>query len=513
VTALILSLAFATSADPVTKWDVAEVTLPGPKDGNPFVDVTIAATFRHNDRAVSTRGFYDGNGTYKIRFLPDAEGEWTYLTASNRTELDGRAGKLTVGPAKPGRRGLVRVRGDYHFEYADGTPHYSFGTTCYAWIHQPEEIQKQTLATLKAGPFNKIRMCVFPKWYAYNKTEPARYPFVGTPPNKWDYERFDLDFFRHLETRVRQLDDLGIEADLILLHPYDEGHWGFDRMSAAADDRYLKYVIARLSAYPNVWWSLANEFDFMKEKTDKDWDRYLKIVNEELPPGRLRSIHNGTRIWNQNDARLTHASIQNGSAVSDFGRAVLHRDLVRKPVVFDEVKYEGDFDQRWGNLSAQEMVHRFWQGAIGGTYVGHGETFRDKGPYVWWSHGGTLHGRSPARIGFLRKLQEAGPKEGWEPIDKWQDDRTAGKKGEYYVVYLGNDAPKTWPVDLPLAGLKEAVTLTADVIDTWGMTVTPAGTFTLKPNGRYRMTAEPKAEITLPGKPYYAIRLTAGAKK
>ena len=33
---------------------------------------------------------------------------------------------------------------------------------------------------------------------------------------------------------------------------------------AAVDDRYLRYVVARLAAYRNVWWSLANEYDFRK---------------------------------------------------------------------------------------------------------------------------------------------------------------------------------------------------------------------------------------------------------
>src|SRR5205085_98784 len=153
---------------------------------------------------------------------------------------------------------------------------------------------------------------------------------------------------------------LGIEADLILFHPYDEGHWGFDRMGAAADDRYARYVVARLAAYRNVWWSLANEFDFVKTKTDADWDRLLTVVKTADPYGHLLSIHNGTRLFNQTDARLTHASIQNGSAVAAAGRAVLFRDLLNKPVVFDEVKYEGDLPQRWGNLSAREMVRRCW---------------------------------------------------------------------------------------------------------------------------------------------------------
>jgi hypothetical protein len=152
-------------------------------------------------------------------------------------------------------------------------------------------------------------MCVFPKHYKWNENEPPRYPFEGTPPNKWDFARFNPEFFRHFELRVLDLQKLGIEADVILFHPYDEGHWGFDRMPDEVDDRYLRYVIARLAAYRNVWWSLANEFDFMLEKQPEDWDRFFKIVVEADPYGRLRSIHNGRVLYNHNQPWVTHASI------------------------------------------------------------------------------------------------------------------------------------------------------------------------------------------------------------
>ena len=76
---------------------------------------------------------------------------------------------------------------------------------------------------------------------------------------------------------------LGIEADVILLHPYDYGHWGFDRMDSASDDRYLEYVVARLAAYRNVWWSMANEWSLMKKKTAADWDRFFQIVQANDP--------------------------------------------------------------------------------------------------------------------------------------------------------------------------------------------------------------------------------------
>ena len=163
-------------------------------------------------------------------------------------------------------------------------------------------------------------------------------------------------------------------------------------------------------------------------------------MQDNDPYGHLRSIHNGSRLYNHTLPWVTHASIQNGSAVEDFGRAGLYRDVYRKPIVFDEVKYEGNIDQRWGQLSAEEMVHRFWQGTIAGTYVGHGETYLDPQDVLWWSKGGVLHGQSPARLTFLKKVLESAPPEGLEPIDKWQDLRTAGKAGEYYLDLLWQGA-------------------------------------------------------------------------
>jgi hypothetical protein len=194
---------------------------------------------------------------------------------------------------------------------------------------------------------------------------------------------------------------------------------------------------------------------------------------------------------------------------------VLYRDVYRKPVVFDEVKYEGDIPERWGHLTAEELVHRFWQGTIAGTYVGHGETYRDATEILWWSKGGILRGQSPSRIAFLRTILEAGPREGLEPIDKWQDCPIAGKKGEFYLIYFGKAAPREWAVELPRTGLDDPMMLRAEVIDTWDMTITPIdGTFTLRPKDRYTFTCADRHRIALPGKPYVAIRLrrvSAGA--
>ncbi|WP_428937371.1 DUF5060 domain-containing protein [Fontivita pretiosa] len=500
----------AGTANAVEQWDIFEIELHGPSEGNPFVDVELTARFTHepSGRSIRVHGFYDGGGIYRVRFMPTEQGHWSYLTRSNRRALDGRSGGLLCTRPSANNHGPVQVHETFHFRYADGTAYKQVGTTCYAWVHQGEKLETQTLATLKSGPFNKIRMCIFPKRYAFNQNEPELYPFEGTPPNQWDFTRFNPAFWQHLELRVRQLRDMNIEADLILFHPYDGGHWGFDRMDPASDDRYLKYVVARLAAFRNVWWSMANEFDFMKTKTDADWDRFFRIVQENDPYGHLRSIHNGKRIYDHNKPWVTHASIQNGSAVDDFGRAVLYRDVYYKPIVFDEVEYEGNIPQRWGDLSPEQMVHAFWQGTIGGTYVGHGETYLNDEEVLWWSKGGTLRGQSPPRLAFLRRILEESPSSGIDPIDKWYDVRTAGKAGEYYLIYFGREQPGEWLFELPKAGLVEGMRFRVEIIDTWEMTITPVpGEFRIVADGRYRYHAAGRPTVKLPGKPYIALRI------
>ncbi|KPK61816.1 MAG: alpha-L-rhamnosidase [Planctomycetes bacterium SM23_32] len=471
----------------VEQWGIFELALEAQTPGNPFMDVDFGARFVHGNRAVEAAGFYDGDGVFRVRFMPEAQGEWRYETRSDCEALNGRRGSFMCAAPGEGNHGPVRVADTFHFRYADGTPYYQVGTTCYAWVHQGDELEGQTLATLAAAPFNKLRMCVFPKRYAFNRNEPVYYPFERSGGG-WDFTRFEPAFWRHLERRVGQLRDLGIEADIILFHPYDSGAWGFDRMDAASDDRYLRYVVARLAAYRNVWWSMANEWDFMGAKTEADFDRFFRIVQESDPYGHLRSVHNGATWYDHGKPWVTHLSVQGGT---DGLRAL--RERHGKPVVVDECCYEGDIEHGWGNITARELVRRFWTGTVGGGYVGHGETYLHPEDVLWWSKGGVLHGESPPRIAFLRKILEEGPAHGFDPLD-WRpswDMWGAGKGDAYLLFYFAFRQPRRY-----FLGLPEGREYRVDLIDTWGMTVTPVeGTF----SGH--------AEVPLPGRSDMAVRL------
>lgn len=461
------------------KWDTWEITCPGHTDKNPFVDYKIQGTFTGAHECKSVDGF-------------------------------------EVLPASGSNHGPVRVANTYHFAYEDGVPYYSVGTTCYVWELQAEELQKQTLETLKTSAFNKIRFCILPKHYDYNLNEPISYPFIGTPcdstkltsdnfqqftgraeGNQWDYSRFNPKHFRHIEECIRQLRDLSIEADLIVMHPYDR--WGFSLMSREQDERYWNYVIARFSAYRNVWWSLANEYDLMPQKSVEDWENYAGIICRKDQYNHLRSIHNCRPFYDYTRPWITHCSIQRQDIYKTAEYVDEWRERYKKPVVLDEIVYEGNIQHGWGNISGKELVRRFWEASLRGGYAGHGETYMNPDGILWWSHGGVLHGESPERLKFLYRILSETPGYGLMPLKQAWDEVCATTEDvssmilnikSYYLYYYGFNRPSFREFYFD-----DTTEFHVEVIDTWDMEI------------QYRGIFKGKFKVELPGKEYMAVRI------
>ena len=285
-----------------------------------------------------------------------------------------------------------------------------------------------------------------------------------------------------LERRLLELQHANIQADLILFHPYDA--WGYKAMGAEADDFYLRYAVARLSAFRNVWWSIANEYDLVKSKSMSDWDRFFRIVQAEDPYSHLRSIHHSRVIYDHSKPWVTHASLQS----YDFEKSAERRAAWNKPIVYDELQYEGDIDRRWGNLSAEEMTRRFWLATVRGAYATHGEVFMSDTGESSWSDAGRLRGESGPRIAFLRALVERITGAG---LNEYEGAYylSAGTPNELYLYYLDYHRPARYDFPLPATA-----NFSATLIDPFAMTATPIP-------GSFSGTSR----IKLPGKPYLAV--------
>ncbi|MBR6028666.1 MAG: DUF5060 domain-containing protein [Clostridia bacterium] len=380
------------------QYETFELRFAGPVLTENWADIDLQADFTCEGRTVTVPGFYDGDGVWTVRFLPDRPGRWQWRT---RGELS-FSGEEDCAPAA-GSHGLVKAAGT-HFEYQDGALFRPFGTTVYALAHQEDALVEETLNSLSQAPFNKVRLCVFPKHYDYNHNEPPFYPFERSADGSWDTGRPCIAFWQRFEHILDRIAALGIQVDLILFHPYDR--WGFASMSREDNLRYLDGLLRRLAAKPALWWSLANEYDLnLDHKSLADWEEIESFTASHDPYGHLLSCHNCFRFWDFSRPNITHASIQT-KALTEIPRWL---KIWGKPVMVDECCYEGNLPHFWGSISGREMVKRFWRCAASGGSCTHGETFLSEDEVLWWARGGRLKGESPRRIAFLREVLESLP--------------------------------------------------------------------------------------------------------
>lgn len=278
------------------------------------------------------------------------------------------------------------------------------------------------------------------------------------------------------------------------MHPYDR--WGFSRMTKEQDELYWKYVLARFAAYRNIWWSLANEYDLLEYKTAADWERYADLICSGDPYRHLRSIHNCRSFYDHNRPWITHCSIQRQDLYKSAELVDEWREKYKKPVVMDEMAYEGNLQYGWGNITGEELTRRFWETVCRGGYPGHGETFLDQGNDLWWSHGGVLRGESHKRFQLLLEILHETPGIGLKLYEQCQWDEVCAVpeeetyRGCYYLFYFSFMRPS-----FRCYHFDDQSRFRVRVIDTWNLTIEDRGVF------------QGKFKVELPGRQYMAIQI------
>ena len=480
--------------------------------------------------------FKSGENEFCMRFFPEEQGWWEYKVMGEIEE----SGSVFFEPKDQNKHGVVRVIGK-HFEYQDGTTFYPIGTTIYALLHQKKELYEQTFETLKNGTFNKVRFCIFPKYYDWNRNDPLIFPFEKTD-GKWDTKKPCYAYWDFLDVTLNKLDSLGIQADLILFHPYDR--WGFSKFTREEAIEYLDYAVNRLSSHQNIWWSLANEYDLLDYELE-DWNFFADYITKKDVYGHLLSNHNAIHFWDFANKDTTHICVQ----TTDIRGACELASVFQKPVIIDECGYEGNLEFNWGNLSGEEMTENFWIAVSRGAYCTHGETFLNAecdDEVLWWSKGGELKGDSWKRIKFLRSILESLPgplefvKTGYaqyslEEIGKIAEmskemrpkEFQAGQytkgllhankeeilriqsngrldcshyKDEVFLYYLGRRCPSSFTMELPIGN-----TYIFQLIDTWKMTCDEVKGEKVKIEESQVRNKGNIWRIHFPSKPYLAI--------
>jgi len=250
-------LCLFSEPEQVGKWGIFESSFKNNGQfENPYTDVDLWVEFIAPDgRKFKLPGFYDGNSTWKIRFMPGITGKWKYSgifsdgaeagAGSFRCILSGLPGMIEAFKPNPvwfgtseGMPLLVKSfhTGDRFFatnwddpeSKSDGNPRSVF----LDWIQE-----------------KGYNMLCIGSIFTNRKSEGRGLGWET--PSFWP---LDASEFRKAEIL---LDDLA--ARKIFVFPFAgffgrEGEWPTDTIQ---QEQYIKYIVARLGAYYNLIWNVA----------------------------------------------------------------------------------------------------------------------------------------------------------------------------------------------------------------------------------------------------------------
>ena len=378
-------------------WSVYELNLESDSNStNPYTEVSVTATFKGpEDSEKTVQGFWNGDRHFLVRFTPTVQGQWTYVTRSSDPGLDHQIGIINCTSPQEGHGFLRRdANYPYSFVWDDGSRYLMIGQTYYDLLKlaMVSDDWHTSIDNSLATGMNKVRFFIAP-----NPKERPKSPTPATSPYGSDRDTLNLPHWQKLDEVVRYLNKRGMVAEVLLFNYPSYGNlYG----TQSQDERYLRYVLARYGAFPNVIWCLVNEWDSIKSQSY--WNDMGTIVRHEDPwisaAAFLRplSIHpNTSSDFQFFDAEWpVHAIIQYGvrndqyTQGDQWGYQGIKSNWGHNlPVVNDEYGYIGETSDRTleGNPKLTRTKHRqiMWGIYLAGGYGAAGDKnqYSDGRPY------------------------------------------------------------------------------------------------------------------------------------
>jgi hypothetical protein len=340
---------------------------------NPFQTGIQAAFFDEAGRRYSVDGFYDGEETYKVRFMPSMPGLWEY-----RIFIDGNPAESGGFQCVPSTlKGPLRQdpRHPCHFIFDNGEPFYMLGNTAYQAVAAYRDHPRQFAAFLDyyaARSFNWNRFVVAAD---RSKDQVDRWIWGGTQEEP-DYAEFDLDTFRAVEGVIEEMAARDMIASLIFMVDRAYRSTGAQKMNIAR--RYLKYMVARVGAWWNVVWNLFNEWNKNDIFTSAEVDELGAYLRSIDPYRRLTACHHYARFEFFDRDWADYASMQYRDLPGGINKVMLQNRYFGKIVANEEYGYEEDTILPPND--ADNVRHDHWAIAMAGGYGTYGD--KTKGPKI-----------------------------------------------------------------------------------------------------------------------------------
>jgi hypothetical protein len=469
-------VAFSQPALSVEAYDFLEITanVAAPDAGNPFTDATMSGSFGKSGASERTAvtGFCDSpdGGVFRIRFMPSSPGDYTYSISYRQGSFE-KTHSGTFLATDGHRRGPLRVDPQYrwHFIWEGTGEHYFFNGTTAFWLMgwREERIIQYVIERALKLKVNRIRVLLAgganifwgePVMTGDNFTYALR-PWIARKPESFDqpgidFTRFNIPYWQKWERMLRFARDRDMIVSVIQdisTHDQQPPEYSED------ERRYLRYAVARLSAFSNVTWDLGDDMDSFRDEKwvhetgtlIQSWDPYKHLATSH--PVHREHQDRGSEWFGftsiQDWRRPQHALMLEERQIQlKTGRII--------PQANEEYGYE-DHYPHWAPAppgdSAETLRRMAWEIAMAGAYGTAGESSR-RGTNIWPdTGGGWINGRGDDTMVMLKGYEHMvdffTSFEWWkiEPHDELVNNGAfcLAKPGEIYAVYLPKEGNVT----------------------------------------------------------------------
>jgi hypothetical protein len=363
--------------------------------------------------------------------MPKQPGKYTYRLRFEQAAVQQEtAGSFTAVIGKI--PGIVRVDPAYpsHF-LREGTQAHWFwnSTTTYQILAFDDETIERSLKRLASLGINRIRLAICgrtkdgSRWneplvvksekFAF-KMEPwvARQPDSQDAP-QFDVDRFNIPFYDKIDRTMRLARELDIVVSIIFyVDGADQGVDPFGKQSAGgpAEQRYYRYTVARLAAYPNLMWDVTNEWHLFR--TEEWVNRMGSLIRQADPYGHMISCH-GKGVFPFRTADWAdYAMYQSWDEHGGYAFMLRNRREQEstgkpKPQVNEEYGYEDHYPFPWGQArlwparTSDTRRRLAWEISMAGCYQTTGERANDGTGAGLDTGGGWVNGRGNDQMTML----------------------------------------------------------------------------------------------------------------
>jgi hypothetical protein len=373
---------------------------------NPYTDVDVWAEFVNTDGLRLRRpAFYDGDGTWRLRFAPTTGGVWQWRTDASVDDagLKGVTGSIEVRdePAEhrfyrhgfwrmsPGRRSLV---------HADGTPAVLVADTAWALPFRATEVDvAHYAADRRSKGFNAaLLMSVQPDMH-------ARGPRDRQADGGFDVAFEDLPEGRLTELHVAYFETLDRLLDVLIAHeivpvlqPVFQG-FGWKGLDVAGtvvppDEyaRYCRYLVARYGAGPVVYlvgadgWGTEEQIEAAGREISA-WDCYGQPTGVHYNPSATNREHQDAEWLDFQWCQTGHSGDHVPERVADMWRNEPAKAVANGEPTYEHTRSDSTASGWWqGNEAWSNLCAGGTMGVIYGA------------ANVWqWKHHADEPGHSP----------------------------------------------------------------------------------------------------------------------